>query len=109
MEKKVLYETAVAWLRSTINLPQDGSDKLCVAFRGLYHDDPWIAMEVINTEFGTAYTAKRFREWCRRERNPPHKVQEFMRGQVIRSRFDAKTAGQLCQLLDIQLPGEDLV
>lgn len=104
-------EKCIAWLRGTLSVPEVDNQEnspLLEAYQRLYHNDAWEAIEVINDEFGTRYEAKRFREWMRRERKIPAQQKEWIRQQIIFSRFDKVTAKMLCRLLDIRLPGEEL-
>ena len=112
MDKFQFKRTCAAWFSAVLNVPPPQEmyeNRLCLAFRDLYHGRSMLAIEVINAEFGVRYNSRRYNEWLRNKIPVPSHIKEWMRYQVICARFDAQATHEICQLLDIELPGADLL
>lgn len=100
------------FLSALLNVPQPQgkqTNALCLAFRDLYRGRSELAMSVLNEQFGTHYSTRRFNEFLREATPIPTQMKEFMQAQVLLSRFDTVSAREIGQLLGIDLPGDDLL
>lgn len=104
-------EEGAEWLQSRVlEMPRE-PDKvaLATAYRELYGKKTRLALKHINREFGTRYNVKRYREWERGVVKMPHNIKDFLRREVIKSRFGPAAARALMQLLSIPDAGDDLI